>query len=374
MTKIEIMRKNKTIFAAGSDIKNRFLFAKGKEIYPGPDIGDLNDADNYEKFTKAAARLSKKTGMCDIAACDLHPGYFSSKFTEARGKGRRHLRIQHHHAHVASVILEHALTKPVIGVCFDGTGYGADGHIWGGEFLVVDKKGFERAAHLKYRKMPGGDRVVAEPWRMALSVLGERGVRFIKKASKKDKDLILKIMAKDINSPLTSSAGRLFDAAAALLGICVYAAGEAEGPVKLESICDVSERGSYAFRTTEEDDRYIIDAKGLFLGMARDIEKMENGKGKRKREKGKGKKEKGKIAARFHNSMSRIIVETVRKISKRTGIKEVALTGGVFQNNFLKAKATCGLEKDGFRVFVNETLPANDLNIAFGQYFVAKNM
>ncbi|MFH1553073.1 MAG: carbamoyltransferase HypF, partial [Candidatus Omnitrophota bacterium] len=238
------------------------------------------------------------------------------------------------------------------------TGYGTDSNIWGGEFLLVQRDGFERATHLKYWKMPGGDKAVSEPWRMLLSIMGEEGADFIKDVPEKEKSLVLTMIEKDINSPLTSSAGRLFDAAAALLGICTYASYEAEGPIKLESMCDGIERGSYGFAVLKGDESYVIDTKGLFLGMARDINKG---------------KAKNIIAARFHNSMSEIIVKTVKKVARRSGTKSVALSGGVFQNRFLKKKAARDLERSGFKVFLNSTVPANDLNIALGQYNVASH-
>ena len=349
---------SKTILALGADIKNRFLLARGRELFFGPCLSDLSDARNYEVFAREV-RKAVKRAKPDIVSCDLHPGYFSTRLAMEYkpATGSKGLRpVQHHHAHIASVMFEHGLKGPVLGVSFDGTGYGTDGNIWGGEFLVVDRKGFKRAAHLKYWKMPGGDRAVAEPWRMALGILGEKGVSFLKGVPKKDKELVLAMLKKDINSPLTSSAGRLFDAAAALLGLCLYAEVEAEGPVKLELACDEGVKASYAFRSRREGGMDIIDTKGLFAGMAADLKK-----GRRKEE----------IAAKFHNSMSGIIVGTVKKISKKTGIKDVALSGGVFQNRFLASRAAEGLARAGFRVFTNKDTVVNDLNIALGQYYVS---
>jgi hydrogenase maturation protein HypF len=347
-----------TTLALGADIKNRFLLARGRELYFGPCLSDLSDARNYEVFTKEVRKAVKRTRP-DIVACDLHPGYFSTRLAEeykplAKGHGPR--LVQHHHAHIASVMFEHGLKGPVVGVAFDGTGYGTDGNIWGGEFLVVDRKGFKRAAHLKYWKMPGGDKVVAEPWRMVLSILGEKGSSILKSVPKKDNELVMAMLKRDINSPLTSSAGRLFDAASALLGLCLYAEVEAEGPVKLELACDEQVKGSYEFRISPEDGCDIIDTKGLFAGMAADLKK-----GRRKEE----------IAAKFHNSMREIIVKTVKKISRKTGIKDVALSGGVFQNRFLASRTTEALARAGFKVVTNKISAVNDLNIALGQYYVS---
>ncbi|MGB2630082.1 MAG: hypothetical protein WBD24_07055 [Candidatus Omnitrophota bacterium] len=344
--------KNRTIFATGADIKNRFLLAKGDSLYPGPDIGDLSDVQNYELFKKEVRKLVKKAKP-DIVACDLHPGYFSTKF--AKGSFKDVVPVQHHHAHIASVMREFDLKGPVIGVSFDGTGYGADGNIWGGEFLIARGDSFERAAYLKYRKMPGGDKVVSQPWRMVLSILGEEGSSFIKDVPESDKKLVFEMMTRNINSPLTSSAGRLFDAAAALLGICTYASYEAEGPIKLESMCRDDLEESYGFETIRDGECYIIDVKGLFRGMAGDV---------------KRKKKKEEVATKFHNSMSEIAVKTVKALSKKAKVTDVALSGGVFQNKFLRKKVTEDLAREGFNVFINRSVPVNDLNIALGQYHV----
>jgi len=349
---------SKTILALGADIKNRFLLAEGKSFKAGPEMGDLGDAENYERFRRQVRKAAGKVSP-GVIACDLHPAYFSTRFAkELSILDTRYsiLPVQHHHAHIASVMEEYSLKGPVIGVSFDGTGYGTDGNIWGGEFLLVDKKGFKRLAHLKYRMMPGGDKAVSEPWRMVLSVLGPGGAKMVKGVSRKQKGLVLEMMSKEINSPLTSSAGRLFDAAAALLWICTHASRESEGPIKLEAMCDKKEEGSYPFDISRENGMCVIGTDGLFRGMVRDM--------------GRGKSKKI-IAARFHNSMGNIIVEVVKKLSKKTGVRDIALSGGVFQNGYLKERALRDLIGAGYQTFINRSNPVNDLNIAMGQYFVA---
>ena len=279
----------RNILALGADIKSRFLVAKGKDLRFGPDISDLGDAGNFELFKKKVYKATKNIRP-DIVACDLHPGYFSSRFAKensfrlrqgfggqvqlkaspfAKASGDKYSLkpVQHHHAHIASVIEEHGLKKPVIGAAFDGTGFGTDTNTWGGEFLMVNKKGFKRLAHLKYMKMPGGDKVVAEPWRMILSILGRRGICFIKGVKKENMELVLSMYEKNINSPLTSSAGRLFDGAAALLGICQRASYEADGPIKLEKMCKEGIEEAYEFKLSKKDGSYIIDTESLFLSM-----------------------------------------------------------------------------------------------------------
>ncbi len=350
--------KNRTILAVGADMKNRVLLAKAGRIHSSPDTGDLSDAGNYGSFQKNVRCLIKnEKTLPGIIAYDLHPGYFSAKFAREIGAdhgSKNMVPVQHHHAHIASVMHEYRLEWPVIGVSFDGTGYGTDGNIWGGEFLVVDKKGFKRAGHLKYRMMPGGDKAALEPWRMVLSILGEGGRSFLKGVPEREKELVLTMMSKNLNSPLTSSAGRLFDAAAALLGICVRAKYEAEGPVKLERLCAEDAHDAYEFGIKKEGDIFIVDTEGIFLGMARDMRK---------------RADKSVIASRFHNSMSKAIVKTVKKISKGNGISQVALSGGVFQNRYLTARTLKGLMGLNYRTFMNRAVPVNDLNIAYGQYF-----
>jgi len=347
------MNRKTTVLATGADMKNRFLLAKGDEFSAGPDISDLGVAENYGLFRDEVLRAVKRSRP-DTVVCDMHPGYFSTRLAgELSGSL---VTVQHHHAHIASVMWENGLKGPVIGVSFDGTGYGTDGNIWGGEFLLVKKGKSRRLAHLKNLKMPGGDKVVSQPWRMVLSILGEKGRPLLDGVPDREKDLVLLMMEKDLNAPLTSSAGRLFDAAVALLGVCLNASFEAEGPVKLEKMCLPEESGSYPFKTLDAGGVKVIDAEGVFLGMVRDMKKH---------------RDKGVIATRFHNSMSNIIADTVRELSGCLGIRSVALSGGVFQNAFLREKVMKKLAEEGLRVFVNRSLPASDLNIAWGQYYVS---
>jgi hydrogenase maturation protein HypF len=350
---------SKIILALGADIKNRFLVAQNGAYYFGPDIGDLSQIENFELFKKEVGKVTRKFKP-NIIACDLHPNYFSSRLAREvhnRPSTINYRPVQHHHAHIASVMQEYNLTGPIIGVSFDGTGYGEDGNSWGGEFLLVDRFRFKRLAHLKYRMMPGGDKVVYEPWRMVLSILGEKAFSFLKKIRKKDKMLIMAMMSKHINSPLSSSAGRLFDAAAALLGICVYASYEAEGPIKLEKLSDTSIKRHYKFSLVEKNECAIIDTDGLFLGMLKDLRE---GRSRRL------------IATKFHNSIAEIIVQMVKNLSKSLGIKDVALSGGVFQNKFLKTKVIKKLADLNFNVFTNIKLPVNDFNISWGQYYACR--
>lgn len=351
-------KKEKTVLALGADMKNRFLIAKGDNFSFGPEIGDLSDAGNFNKFRNEVQKAVEKVRP-DVIAYDPHPNYFSTKFIttyDIRHTTCELFPVEHHHAHIASVIQEYGLKKPVIGVSFDGTGFGADGNMWGGEFLLVDRKGFKRLAHFKYIKMPGGDKVIREPWRMVISILGKRAFPYVKIVKRKDKEAIIEMMKRNINSPLTSSAGRLFDAASALLGICQEASYEAEGPIKLEKMCEGDVKEGYRASFLKEGAQYIIDAKPIFLNIIKDLKR--------------GIK-RSVIATKFHNSMSDVIFDTAKRISKNTRIKDVALSGGVFQNKFLKTKVIKKLSLSGFNCFINKKTPVNDFNISLGQYYVS---
>lgn len=345
----------RTILALGADIKNRFLLARGNSFCFGPDIGDLSELNNFRRFRKEITSAVKNS-QPEVVTCDLHPNYFSSILARELFPSRTLLSVQHHHSHIASVIEEHNLKGPLIGIAFDGTGYGSDGHSWGGEFFIVEKGNFSRQAHLKYRMMPGGDKVVVEPWRMLVSILGESSFDLLKGVGEQDKKLILTMMRKNINSPLSSSAGRLFDAAAALLGICLYAEYEAEGPIKLEALSDEKINENYEFNIVKQNGCFTIDTDKVFLGMFKDLKKG---------------KDKCLIASKFHNSVTEIIIDTVKKITRSFKVKDIALSGGVFQNNFLKKKVIEKLSNLGFNVFTNVKTPVNDLNISLGQYYVS---
>jgi hydrogenase maturation protein HypF len=350
----------KTILALGADVKNTYLFAEGRKLSFGPYIGDLRIASNYEKFKKGiTGKLNSRKERPHYIAYDLHPGYFSTRFAvsyKSTSKEYMKIPVQHHHAHIASVLYEHGLKKPVIGVSFDGTGFGTDGNIWGGEFLLVHKNQFTRRAHFKYVKMPGSEAVVKEPWRMGLSVVGNRALPYLKKIPQDEKALVQSMIKRDINSPKSSSVGRLFDAAAALLGICHYTSMEAEGPIRLEKFCDVITDDYYEFKFRNEQGMYIIDSTSVFLQMIDDLQKQKNI---------------SLIATKFHNAFTEIIVRMVRILSKEHNIKDIVLSGGVFQNNYLLSRSIRKLTNASYSVYTNKKLPVNDLNIALGQYYVS---
>jgi len=292
-----------------------------------------------------------------FVACDLHPDYLSTKY--ARELGLPTLAVQHHHAHIASVMAEHGVTEPVIGVSFDGTGLGDDGRIWGSEFLICDQSGYERVAHLEYMPMPGGDMATHEPWRMAVSYLYsiygrellEMDLPFLKKLNLLKVEQVLQAIEKNINCPLTSGAGRIFDAAAALLDLCTFSSFHAEAPMRLENIVHPVTHQSYPYGEGTE-----ISMAPTFLAMVEEV---------------MGGVDVGLISAKFHNTIGKIIIDGVKKLSRDSGIWTVALSGGTFQNRYLSSLVESGLQDAQFRVLLPGQLPSNDGGIALGQLVIA---
>jgi len=292
-----------------------------------------------------------------LVSHDLHPNYLSTRF--ARELEITTVPVQHHHAHIASVMAEHTLDEKVIGVSFDGTGLGNDGNIWGSEFLVCDLAGYERITHLDYIPMPGGDKATYEPWRLAVSYLYSLHGRkltdlklpFLKKIEPASLNLVLQSIEKNINCPLSCGAGRLFDAVSALLNLCTASQFHAEAPMRLESAIQQGEKNAYPYFSDK-----TIDIRPTIESIVQDITMGVDP---------------GLISARFHNTITAIILETVTIISKDRGINKVALSGGTFQNRYLSERIENQLKEKGFEVLVPLQLPANDGGIALGQLAIA---
>ena len=273
---------------------------------------------------------------------DLHPDYASTHYARERAErtGARLLAVQHHHAHIASVMAENGVTSPVIGVSFDGTGYGPDDTIWGGEFLVGDLRGYRRAAHLRTVGMPGGDQAIREPWRMALAHLADAGVdepglraRLLPGNVK----AIEQMLQRRFRTPMTSSAGRLFDAAASLAGIADFARYEGQAAILLEALATrVTSDGSYPFalEAANAESPLVIDTRPLIAAVAEDVARRVEG---------------ATIARRFQTTLVDVIVQTCRRIRETTGIDQAAFSGGVFMNALLTRETMKRLAGDGFR-------------------------
>lgn len=363
---VQVLKNAEGIFAAGAELKNCFCIGKNNTGILSQYIGDIKNHATYQFYTNTTKQffeLFKFTPK--IIACDLHPEYMSAKYagelTQVGFNGNKLtlIKVQHHHAHIVSCMAEHQINGRVIGVSFDGTGFGTDGNIWGGEFLICDTKSFERYAHFDYVKMPGGDTAVKDPWRMTLSFLKHYSIDkierldFLKTIEKKELEIVNEMIDKDINAPLTSSAGRLFDAVAGLLLLCSKQSFDAEGPMRLESVLDKTETDYYSYHI----ENGIVKSGDIFNEMIVDIDR----------------KSISKISAKFHNTLVCIIHDVVTQIKRDTGINKVILSGGVFQNRYLLEKTIYDLSDHKFEVCTNRLVPPNDGGIALGQLMVASN-
>ncbi|HTZ11935.1 MAG TPA: hypothetical protein VMD04_06160 [Candidatus Margulisiibacteriota bacterium] len=365
--KISLPEKfNRVILGLGSHSKNTLCLAKGRFAYlsePLSDLGVLRDLLCFEKRVFAMRKIKPK-----IIAFDLHPGYQSTKFArKIQAEGYRMVPVQHHHAHIASCMADNGLkNQKVIGVAFDGTGLGVDNQLWGGDFLLCDYRSFSRKAHLKEIALVGGERAILEPGRLALSWLSsiykenlpDLKIAFIKYAKNKKWRVLERMRSLNINSPLSSSMGRLFDAAASLI-LAKYKAGiEAELAIKLEQAakrCKLPLK-AYKFNIYEERGAYLIDPAPLFKGLVRDLQ---------------DKVTRESMAYKFHLTVAKIILEACRILRKEHRIKKVVLSGGVFQNNLLLSLCSGLLYKEGFQVLSHKKLSPNDSGISLGQVMIA---
>ncbi len=356
------------MLACGADMKGAFALARGDKAYLLEGFGSLDDPDSLDAYEKSIASYERKLKIKPAAVIyDLHPGYFSGRFAtkHADELGAKICAVQHHESHAASAITEHSLRSAVIGVAFDGTGYGPDGCVWGGEFFLGSAKEFRRAARFNYVAMPGGELAIRQPWRMVVSylynVLGAKlftvKIDAIKNISINQRRTLKKMLDEGINSPLTSSAGRLFDAASSLILCRSKASYEAELPIALEKIVDASCKESYKYHVEYRNKMLIIDTSLVIKGILSDIKKRIDA---------------GIMSAKFHNTMAGIIAEVaIRLRRKAPHINKVVLSGGVFQNIYLKRKAHSLLNTNGFDVYTQSEINTNDYGIPIGQLAIA---
>jgi hydrogenase maturation protein HypF len=354
------------VLGCGADIKNIFTLTKGSFAIPSQHIGDMENYETLQFFEESLRNLkSVYRVLPEALAHDLHPMYLSTQWA-LRQEGIKKIGIQHHYAHVASVMAERGIRDKVIGVSFDGTGYGTDGNLWGGEFLIADIRGFRRAGHLKYTPLPGGENAIREPWRIAVSYIrdaaGEavisylKSIGFIKRYGAQQIDTLLKVIGNRQFSPLSSGAGRLFDAISAMIGVCDQNTFEGEAAIALEAAALPGIMQDYPvdikFRETME-----VDFSHTVLGIINDMVKGE---------------EKGVISSKFHNTIITAIQRVVEKLSSLHQIKNVVLCGGVFQNMYLLERAIDGLESAGMSVFIHDKVPTNDAGISLGQAYIIR--
>lgn len=345
----------KESLSVGTHFKNTFCLCKDENIIFSQYIGDLNNEETRIRERKAIKNLIDIYYIePEFIACDMHPDIFSSGIL----KEEKTRAVYHHHAHIASVLFENNLKERVIGVAYDGAGYGEDGTIWGGEFLICDLKDFKRAAHLKASAMPGGDKASIEPKRMGISYLYDTFNEDIEKVwplDKKDR-LYIEMIKKDINCPKTSSIGRFFDGAAWLLGFNRKVTFEGEAAIYLENMADKNETYSYEISIDYKDKEYVIETKGVIKAMINDI--LTN-------------TPREIIAKRFHNTIINFTVKICSMIREKYALEKVALSGGAFQNKILLEGVYSGLVANGFKVYTNNEVPCNDGGVSLGQIAIS---
>lgn len=362
---VMLRREVPEILAVGGELKNTICLTRGAEAFLSQHVGDLENVTAFDFFRETVEHLSKVLEIEPrIIAHDLHPDYLSTKWALER-TGVKRIAVQHHHAHIASCMAENHLDGEVIGFSFDGTGFGSDGHIWGGEALICGYAGFRRAAHLAYVPMPGGEAAIREPWRMAVSYLAQvfgdsflrLDVPFVRGLDRRKAETLLQMMQKRINSPLTSSCGRLFDAVAALLGLRSTVTYEAQAAVELESLARRSnDEQAHPFEIVSRGNTWQIDARPLFDAIVCDL--------------GRGLPS-GAIARRFHNGLSKTLAQLAEILRQETSFNCVCLSGGAFYNQILTSRLLQELKAADFEVFTHSEVPAGDGGLSLGQAIVA---
>jgi len=347
--------------ACAAEIENTFCLAKEHHAFVSQHIGDLENAATMRSFTEGIGHFRRLFEITPrVVAYDLHPEYLSTKHALDLA-GVEPVGVQHHHAHIASCLADNGADGPVIGVAFDGTGYGTDGSIWGGEFLVADYADFERGGHLAPVPMPGGAAAIRQPWRMAAAYVDHACPDLAADAldvARRDPArwaAVLSMARRGVNSPLTSSAGRLFDAVAAILGVRDAVNYEGQAAIELEQLAEPGERDEYragidlaAPFQVRGGDLVRAAVADLAAGVPREV-----------------------IAARFHNGVAGLVTDGCLLLRERHGLEVVALSGGVFQNVLLLHRVVRGLRAHGFGVLTHSRVPCNDGGISLGQAVVA---
>ena len=368
---VELPLKAPPLLAVGGHLKNVFALARGRHVYQSQHLGDLENLTGMEFFKESLDHLMRTFEIePETVVHDLHPGYLSTEWAKewARERGLPLITVQHHHAHVAGCMAEHGVEEG-IGLALDGTGYGADGKVWGGEVLIARLDGFERYAHLEYVPMPGGDAAVKEPWRMALGHLSAAGFDVesdellgMLGASEKDVRVLRRMMERGLNAPLTSSCGRLFDAVAAVVLGRRVVDYEAQAAIELEGLAvdEGDDEAGYVMEigvgnwAAREPAR--ICAGSLWRRLIEDLRKGVN---------------KSRIAARFHAGVAAGFVRASVTAREATGLRQVALSGGCMHNRRLARLLRVGLEAEGFLVFQHAQVSPGDGGLSYGQAAVA---
>jgi hydrogenase maturation protein HypF len=351
------------MLAVGAELKNAFCLAQAHYAFLSHHIGDMENYETLRSFEDGVAHYERLfRTKPEALAYDLHPDYLATRYALERSEqeGLPAVGVQHHHAHIAACMAEHRLDgdRPVIGVSFDGTGYGTDGAIWGGEFLLADYASFERPYHLGYVAMPGGDAAVRQPWRLALAWLDRAGLAWasdlppVQAADPATLQTIQRMLSLGLNAPRTSSMGRLFDAVSALAGVRQTVNYEAQAAIEFEMLVAADETAAYEFAFDGDE----IDAAPLMAAVVDDLRRDTAIE---------------KIAARFHNGVAEMVRKTCELMRERSGSRRVVLSGGVWQNQVLLARTLALLRECDFDVYIHRQVPTNDGGIALGQLAVA---
>ena len=347
------VRADRHVLACGAELKNTFCLAKGERAWVGHHIGDLENFETLRSFTEGIEHFKRLFAVePQVVACDLHPEYLSTKYAHDLD-GPELIGVQHHHAHLAACLAEHGETGPALGAIYDGTGYGTDGNVWGGELLYGDLEGFERVGHLFPVRMPGGVAAIRQPWRMAcawlVATFGGEPELPAALAGSVPPDAwrqVASLARSGLGSPITTSAGRLFDAAAALCGVRAEVRYEGQAAIELEAACDAEQR-AYPLPVADG----LLDARPTIMALMDDLAIGTPV---------------SRVAARFHNALAQA---TAQSCAERSAT--VVLSGGVFQNRRLLESIAARLTAVGVRVLTPERLPPNDGGIAYGQAAIA---
>jgi hydrogenase maturation protein HypF len=350
--------------ALGGQLKATFALGRDRHAFLSHHLGDLDHFEAFRAYVEAIGHYQRLFSIRpERVVHDLHPDYASTRYAAQFDPTIPRLEVQHHHAHVASCMADNGLVEPVIGVAFDGTGFGTDGAIWGGEFLTGDYRGFRRAAHLRYVAMPGGDQAIRDPWRMAAAYLldsvGDDSL-LSGRVPAAALATVRRMIERRFNAPPTSSMGRLFDGVAALVGLRDRVAYEGQAAVELEWLALESDAaGLYPFAIDEPaggDSPLVIDTRPLICGLIDDVRRGGDV---------------SSIARTFHATVVEIVVRACSRLRERTGLSVVALSGGVFLNALLTRGVVRRLERDGFRVYRHRHVPPNDGGLSLGQLAMA---
>ncbi|MCP3943916.1 MAG: carbamoyltransferase HypF [Desulfobacteraceae bacterium] len=370
---INLHRELPPVLGCGAGLKSTICLTRNRNAFLSQHIGDLDNPKVYQFYTRTIDHMKKILGIEPVlVAHDLHPGYMSTDYAKSlKNPGLIHVPVQHHHAHAVSCMAENHIDEPVIGLTLDGTGLGTDGHIWGGEILICTPEKFLRKAQLSYFPMPGGDAAILEPWRMAAAILFKAygsgfldlDIPFIKSIDPQKLSFLCQMMEKNLNSPLTSSVGRLFDAVSSLLGICHGISYESQAAMELEAVAanlKPETNMAYSFNLIETQKKglpyYEVDMMPCIREIVKQLQQRASPEN---------------ICHGFQVTLVDAFVAAAFRVGFDTGIKKIVLSGGVFNNNFVLKHSVLKLEKKGFTVYSHTQVPTGDGGLCLGQVLIA---